>query len=79
MSLIQTLRGPKIFGMAIFDWTLSILGLVLLGITLKIKTAPKWIAFVFAWILFGVAVHKLMGVDTMLGYYLGLNPKPTRK
>jgi hypothetical protein len=75
MSWIETLRGPKILDMSIFDWLISLLGAYLLGRWLKVK---MWPLFLLCWILFGIAVHWIMGVPTMLGYYLGLNEKPVR-
>jgi uncharacterized membrane protein AbrB (regulator of aidB expression) len=74
---LQTLRKPKILGMSIFDWTVSLLLGLLVGWLLSVK-GLKWIPFLVAWILFGIAVHAAFGVNTMLGYYLGLNPKPVR-
>jgi len=79
MTLIDTLRGPKILDMSIFDWVTSIAGAILLGKWLGIKGLEKWIGFILAWIIFGIVVHYVVGVNTMLGYYLGLNEKPERK
>jgi len=74
---IQSLRKPKIFGMSIFDWAVSLLLGLLVGLYISVK-GLGWIPFLVAWILFGVAVHAAFGVNTMLGYYLHLNPKPVR-
>jgi len=74
---IQTLRKPKILGMAIFDWTVSLLLGLLVGWLLSVK-GIGWIPFLLGWIAFGIAVHAAFGVNTMLGYYLNLNPKPVR-
>ena len=71
------LRKHKIFGMAIFDWTVSLLLGLLVGWFLSVK-GLRWIPFLLAWVLFGIAVHAAFGVNTMLGYYLHLNPKPVR-
>lgn len=74
---IQTLRKPRIFGMAIFDWTLSLgFGWIVGHYWLHIKTRQHMINWLLLWTLFGILIHKLFGVNTMLGYYLGLNPKP---
>ena len=72
-TTIQTLRKPKILKMSIFDWLISLLVAVLVGYFFKIR-GFIWIPFLFAWILLGVAVHSYFGVNTMLGYYLGINP-----
>jgi len=79
MTLIETLRGPKILDMSIFDWITSIAGAILLGKWLGIKGFEQWIGFILAWIVFGIVVHWVFGVKTMLGYYVGLNEKPERK
>jgi len=74
---LQTLRKPKILGMSIFDWAVSLLLGLLVGLYLSVK-GIQWIPFLVAWIAFGVAVHAAFGVNTMLGYYLHINPKPVR-
>ena len=74
---IQTLRRPRLFGLALFDWTLSLVMGFLIGREfLNISTRRQMINWLLLWTLFGILVHKLLGVNTMLGYYLGLNPKP---
>ena len=65
--------------MSIFDWVTSIAGAILLGKWLGIKGFEQWIGFILAWIVFGIVVHYVVGVKTMLGYYIGLNEKPERK
>lgn len=78
-SLIEKLRSPKILDMSVFDWTTSIMGAVIIGKwVLKLKHARDWLAFILAWITFGVVAHLVFGVDTMFGYYIGLNKKPVR-
>ena len=77
-SWIQSLRKPKILNMSIFDWVTSLLVAVLVGRYFGITGYLKWIAFLVIWTLGGVAVHYAFGVNTMLGYYLGLNPPPVR-
>jgi len=78
---LQILRKPKILGMSIFDWVVSLTIAVLIGLFL-LRLPPSWMIWVtwlILWTLFGVLVHKWMGVNTMLGYYLGLNPMPVRE
>lgn len=77
-SWIQILRKPKILDMSIFDWVTSLLGAALLGYFLGIR-GLRWIPFLVGWTLFGIAAHAAFGVNTMFGFYLGLNPKPTRE
>jgi len=76
MGLIETLRGPKIFDMSIFDWAMSLLAAYLVGLWFKVK---NWPLFLIGWVGLGVAVHWAFGVPTMLGYYLGINDKPVRQ
>ena len=75
---LQTLRKPKILNMSIFDWVTSLLGAGLVGWWLGLK-GLQWVWFLVAWIAFGVLTHYAFGINTMFGYYLGLNPVPERK
>jgi hypothetical protein len=79
-SPIQALRGPKIFDMSTFDWVTSLGAAAIVGhFAMHLKKPIHWVVFLVAWTLTGVLIHLAVGVDTMLGYYLGLNPKPVRK
>ena len=76
---IKTLRGPKILGMAIFDWVFSLLAAYLIGShLLTLQTPQQWVTWTVLWILFGVMAHSIFGINTQFGYYLGLNPPPLR-
>jgi len=74
---LQRLRKPKIFNMSIFDWVTSLLAAGLVGWWLGLA-GMQWAWFLVAWVAFGVATHYIFGVNTMLGYYLGLNLVPQR-
>jgi len=79
-SVLDKLRGPKIFNMSVFDWITSLLGAWLIGhYVLKIKSIFNYVVWFIIWIILGIIVHKIFKIDTMLGYYLGINPKPKRK
>ena len=79
ISYIDQLRSYKIAKMALFDWVSSILiGCVVGILVFKIKTCIDWFFFFILWILFGVCMHLIFKVPTMLGYYLQLNKKPVR-
>ena len=78
-TTIQKLRKPKILNMSIFDWITSLLGAILVGYFMGLKTTVSWLLFIFLWIILGVITHWLFGVNTQFGFYLGLNPKPDRK
>lgn len=75
-TTIQRLRKPKILDMSIFDWVTSLLGAFLIG---KFFGVKNWLLFIFAWIAFGVFAHWYFGINSMFGYYLGINEKPIRK
>jgi hypothetical protein len=76
-GLLDTLRGPKLWNMSIFDWVASLLGAWLVGRWLGFK-GMAWLGFLLAWTAFGVVVHLAVGVPTELGYKLGLNGPPER-
>lgn len=78
-TLIDKLRQPKIADMSIFDWLTSMVAAVLIGVAIGIKNPMSWIMFSSGWVLFGIIMHWIFGVPTMLGYYLGINNKPVRK
>jgi len=77
---MDALRKPKILDMSIFDWITALLGGYLLSIYFfKFLDTLSIVLFEIIFIIFGIIVHKLFGIDTMLGYYLGINDKPIRK
>jgi hypothetical protein len=78
-TVVDIIRKPRVFDMPLFDWVASLAGAFVLGYFLGIRSVVYWILWILAWTFFGVAVHYIIGVDTMFGYYLGLNPKPKRK
>ena len=68
-SMIDKLRKPKFFGMAIFDITATIIGILFIVAWTNQSFAMVGISvFIFA-----IMVHWYMGIDTQLGYYVGLN------
>jgi len=79
-GLIDTLRKPKIIDMSIFDWVITLLVGYLLAIYIfKLTDIYLILYFEMLVILLGIITHKIFGINTMLGYYIGLNPKPIRK
>lgn len=80
MTVINILRTPKIFNIAIFDCLATILfGLIIGKYILNIKNTFIMIIWIIALFIFGIIIHYLFGIKTMLGYYLGINDKPDRK
>lgn len=77
--IMTILRQPKMLDMALFDWVASLLGAFLVGkYVFRMSGTLQWGTFIILWILLGVVVHYVLGIDTMFGYYLGLNGKPKR-
>lgn len=74
-------REYRICGIAVLDFTLTILAAILLvSIKYDVQSREgfmKVIQLLFYLILVGSSVHKLMKVDTMLNYYLGCSDDPT--
>ena len=79
-SFLDRLREPKIFDMSMFDWFSSLFGAYLIGkYFLNLTSIFSYSIWMVVWTFLGVYVHYILGVHTMLGYYLGVNPKPIRK
>jgi hypothetical protein len=79
-NFIDILRKPKILDMSIFDWIATLFGGFLIAIyVLDLDDNTEIFVFEILIIFIGILVHKLFGINTMLGYYLGLNDKPIRK
>ena len=73
------LRKPKILDMSIFDWITALLGGYLIArYIINTDDIIIIIFFEILFIIFGIFIHKLFGINTMLGYYLGINDKPIR-
>ena len=69
MSILNTLRGPKIYGIAAFDVISTVIAATILSKTLDVNIFITHIAlFVIA-----ILVHMFLGIPTMGNYYLGLN------
>lgn len=68
-GMVDKLRKPKFLGMAIFDIVMTIVGILFI-VALTNKSFATVSAGVF---MFAVLTHWYFGVETQLGYYLGLN------
>ncbi len=73
--MISDLRKPKILDMAIFDWVGTFAGAYIVS---KIFDFNLMLTFLTL-IIIGILIHYILGVNTMFGYYLGLNEKPIRE
>lgn len=78
MISIKILRQPKIFNMALFDWTLTFIGAyIIYNILYRNKYINQTIinlTIIFVCtVIIGVFVHYILNIPTMFNYYLGLN------
>ena len=78
--IITYLRKPKIAGIAIFDTLLVFIIAIIIVYTIPYNkdksVGNKWIQIIVLFligIIIGIVVHKIIGIPTMLNYYLGLN------
>lgn len=81
-SVLEKLRKPKIFGLALFDLIFGIIGTVILFLILRrihFSTLDRKnfiIAAILLTIPLGIFTHVLFGTDTTLNSRLGLSYKP---
>jgi hypothetical protein len=74
MSLIQTLRTPRIFDIALFDLILSI---VAIEILFRYMWKVEYLGAALA-VPIGILIHALLGINTTLNYKLGISCPPER-
>lgn len=74
---METLRRPRIFGLALFD--LSLTAIAAVGITKlytkKCNFIDVLMAFMILWII-GIIMHIIFNQKTMSSYYLGVSENP---
>jgi hypothetical protein len=68
-NLLDKLRKPKIFSMALFDWLIFI---IICGAIAYFMNKNFLLLILFG-IIFVVILHKILRIPTMLNYYLGFN------
>lgn len=79
---IAELRSHKIFGLAIFDLTMSFIGIIALFMIARqyhFKKLNWWkflVAAIIVTIPLSITFHVLFGVNTQLNFLLGLSNKP---
>jgi hypothetical protein len=82
MSTIANLRKPKIFGLAVFDLVVAVIGMIAIFLVMwrwHFPTLNPWhfvLAAVLLTIPVGIVVHIIFGVDTALNSRLGLSEAP---
>ena len=80
--LIQRLRRPRLFGIAMFDLFSSMLGTMLIFVWRrqrsfkKLPLTPFIIYGLYLAIPLGIFFHVVFGTNTTLNYNLGLSYKP---
>mgnify|MGYP003510060714 CR=1 FL=1 len=72
MDILKLLRTPKLFQIAIFDVSATLL----IAYLIAIRFHGNVIKYMIASIFLGIIVHWSLGINTMLNYYLGLSAKP---
>lgn len=84
MSIIDTLRKPKLFDIALFDVIGTYIGAYLSWLLIH-KYNPEftngwiWTFLIFIiLVIIGIFLHIITGTKTKLNYYMGLseNPRP---
>jgi hypothetical protein len=81
---IEKLREHKIFGLAIFDLSISFIGIIVIFLIAWKMHYPRldWWKFVISAIIVTIPIsitfHTLFGVNTELDYALGLSDKPKK-
>ena len=79
---IEDIRSHKIFGLAIFDLSISLIGVIILFMVSwrihfkKLDWYKFFIAAIIVTIPISITFHVLFGVNTKLNYELGLSNKP---
>lgn len=74
MTLVDTLRGPKIANFVIFDWVSTIAASIIVQ---KIFNIDIYLSFIVL-IIISIILHVIFKVDTQTNYLLGLSKKPLR-
>ena len=81
---IEDLRSHKIFGLAIFDLSISFIGVIAIFMVawrVHFRNLDWWkflIAAILVTIPIGITFHVLFGTNTTLNYRLGLSNKPSK-
>jgi hypothetical protein len=61
----------KVLDLTLWNWLAAFTGSGLVGYALKLKGAQSWGIFLLAWILVGILVYRVFGVQQP-AVYLGL-------
>jgi hypothetical protein len=72
MSIIESLREPKLFGFVLFDWISTIIGALLLANYLDYDF---WVVLITLLII-SIYLHWYFNTPTLTNYYLGISSNP---
>ncbi len=72
MSIIESLRGPKLFGFVLFDWISTIIGALLLANYLKYD----FLIVLIVLLVISIYLHWYFDTPTLTNYYLGISKNP---
>ena len=87
MSLIESLRTPKLFDIALFDVVGTYAAAYLTWLILhhyhkELTNGWIWSFLIFiVFVIIGIFLHIMTGTKTKLNYYMGLSedPRPKKK
>ena len=54
----------------------GLLGAGFVGALLKLRGTAQWMGFLTLWLIIGTLVYLVTGVQTHIGYYLGIEKDP---
>lgn len=68
---MTNLRSSKIAGIAVVD----LAAVLILAYAIHATRDTGFFHTLLALLALGIGVHKVLGINTQLGFYLGLNPR----
>ena len=71
MSIIDTLRTPRLYGFVIFDWSATIVGAAAVAYYFNYN----FIVTLIILLILSIGLHVMFGIDTKTNAILGLNKK----
>ncbi len=72
MTILTTLREPRLLGFVIFDHILTIIAAYVIS---RYSEIPLW-KVILVLILTSIGLHWILGINTMTNYYLYISDKP---
>lgn len=72
------LRQTTIYGMTLIDLATTVFAVFLVWLIFGFRTPRAFLILLAITLIAGIMVHLYLGIDTMIGYYIGVNPRPWR-